>query len=95
LTRSITAKVTQIDYEKMEARAGQQTVSEWARGVLLQHLTGPDPFQVALMAEFWSLRYILINNLPGSNSNVLREWVEDADARKADKARTILKAVTR
>jgi hypothetical protein len=64
LTRSITAKVTQLDYEKLEALAGEQGVSQWARAVLLREAAGPDPAQVALMAALQSLRYVLFNGLP-------------------------------
>jgi hypothetical protein len=96
LTRSITAKVTQIDYEKMETRAGDQSVSEWARGVLLKEMAGPDPFQLALMEQFWSLRYILLNGLPQlatdnvQGAKMIRDLVEEADQRKAEKARAML-----
>jgi hypothetical protein len=96
LTRGINTRVTQIDYEKMESRAGDQSVSEWARTVLLRELAGPDPFQLTLMEQFWSLRYALFNFLPQlatdhiQATKMLGDLVDEADHRKTDKARSIL-----
>ena len=56
--------MTQTDYEQMEKLAGERNVSEWARGVLLKELAGPDPFQLAVMEAFATLRYVLFNGLP-------------------------------
>ncbi len=89
LDRNINTRVTQIDYERMESQAGQQTVSEWARDILLKQLAGPDQVQVAMMAELWALRYILINGgIPASQT--LRELVDESDAKKVDKAVSLL-----
>ena len=63
-TRAITTRVSQIDYEQMEARAGGVSVSEWARVVLLKELAGPDPQLVAIAERIDTLRYVLFNGLP-------------------------------
>jgi hypothetical protein len=63
-SKGITTKVTTTDYEKCEARAGGQSVSEWTRGVIQKELAGPDPFQLAVMEAFATLRYVLFNGLP-------------------------------
>lgn len=95
-TRSINAKVKQTDYEKMVLLAGDRTVTSWARDVLVKALNGPDQFQVALMEQLWSLRFIVINGLPelapdsAAAAKMLRALIDEAEDRKADKARTIL-----
>jgi hypothetical protein len=96
LTHAINIKVRQIDYEQLERLAGDRSVTEWGRDILLRELAGPDPFQLALMEQFWALRYILLNGLPLLASDVLeatktlRAFVEGADERKADRARALL-----
>lgn len=88
----------QADYERMEARARAcgLSVTEWVRGVLLKELDGPDRFQVVLMEQLWSLRFIVINGLPelapdsAAAAKILRALIDEAEERKTDKARTIL-----
>ena len=58
-TKSIGTKVTDEEYARLEALAGDQTISEWVRGVLLEAAT-PSPEPV-LLAELLALRTILLN----------------------------------
>jgi hypothetical protein len=96
LTKAINVKVRQTDYEHFERLAGDRSVTEWVRDLLARELAGPDPFQLALMEQFWSLRYILMNSLPQlatdhtQAAKMIRNLIDEAEERKADKARTIL-----
>lgn len=59
-TKSISTKVTPEEYARIVAFAGEDTISEWARGVLLR-AHAPSPSEEALMAEMLALRTILLN----------------------------------
>ena len=59
-TKSISTKVTDEEYAQFEALAGGQTISEWARDVLL-NATKPDAGQQTVLAEVLALRTILLN----------------------------------
>lgn len=59
-TKSISTKVTPEEYERLAALAGDETISEWARGVLLR-AAAPTPGETALLAEVLALRTILLN----------------------------------
>lgn len=58
-TRSIGTKVTDEEYARIEALAGEQAISEWARGALLK-AAAPATDSVVL-AELLALRTILLN----------------------------------
>ena len=58
-TKSIGTKVTDEEYARLEALAGEQTISEWARAVLLRAST-PNT-EAVLLAEVLALRTILLN----------------------------------
>ena len=58
-TKCISTKVTDEEYARLEALAGEQTISEWVRGVLLK---SPAPSADSiLLAELLALRAILLN----------------------------------
>src|SRR5258707_8003686 len=59
-TKSISTKVTDEEYAQFEALAGEQTISEWARDVLLK-ATKPNPGEQTVLAEVLALRTILLN----------------------------------
>src|SRR6266581_4300493 len=59
-TKSISTKVTDEEYAQFEALAGDQTISEWARDVLLK-ATKPNPGEQTVLAEVLALRTILLN----------------------------------
>ncbi|MGH9685757.1 MAG: hypothetical protein ACRD5K_01515 [Candidatus Acidiferrales bacterium] len=61
-TRSISTKVTEEEYAHFEALAGAQTISEWAREVLLR-ASKPSPADQTMVAELLALRMILLNVL--------------------------------
>jgi hypothetical protein len=59
-TKSISSKVTDEEYAQFEALAGEQTISEWARDVLLK-ATKPNAGEQTVLAEVLALRTILLN----------------------------------
>ena len=59
-TKSISTKVTDDEYAQFEALAGEQTISEWAREVLLK-ATKPNTGEQTVLAEVLALRTILLN----------------------------------
>jgi hypothetical protein len=59
-TKSISTKVTPEEYARLAALAGEETISEWARRVLLRAAT-PAPGETAVLAELIALRTILLN----------------------------------
>ena len=59
-TRSITAKVTNEEYARLQAVAGAEKMSPWARAVLL-HASTPESGDHAILAELIALRTILVN----------------------------------
>src|SRR6266700_2801598 len=59
-TKSISTKVTDEEYAQFEALAGEQTVSEWVRDVLLK-ATKPNAGEQTMLAEVLALRTILLN----------------------------------
>jgi hypothetical protein len=58
-TKSLGTKVTEDEYAQCQARAGTQTLSEWARAILLR-TAQPDLHQ-AVLAEVLALRTIVLN----------------------------------
>ena len=59
-TKSIGTKVTPEEYARIEALAGEQTISEWARSALLKAADPPEAGAIVL-AELLALRTILLN----------------------------------
>ncbi|MGH9453457.1 MAG: hypothetical protein ACRD2O_05750 [Terriglobia bacterium] len=86
-TKSISTKVTDEEYAQMEALAGGQTISEWARDVLLK-AAKPNAGEQTILAEVVALRTILLNALYklGQKEELTAEAMEQLIA-QADKER--------
>ena len=90
-THSISTKVTEAEYEAMSIRAEPQTVSAWARGILVG-VAQPDPLHFLLLAELVALRTIVLNlNFALAVSGppteeAMHRLIERADAEKFGKA---------
>ena len=91
-TKSISTKVTDEEYALFEALAGEQTISEWVRDVLLK-ATEPNTGEQTVLAEVLALRTILLNiHFAVSQGRTLtaeamQQLVERADQNKLSKAR--------
>ena len=91
-TKSISTKVTDEEYSQFEALSGEQTISEWARGVLL-NATKPNVREQTVLAEVLALRTILLNiHFALSQGQTLtademQQVIERADRDKLSKAR--------
>jgi hypothetical protein len=91
-TKSISTKVTDEEYAQLEVLAGEQTISEWARDVLLK-ATKPTAAEQTVLAEVLALRTILLNvHFAVSQGQTLtaeemRQLIERADQNKLSKAR--------
>ena len=90
-TKSISTKVTDAEYDAIGRRAEPQTVSAWARRILVS-TAQPDPLHLLLLAEVVALRTIVLNlhyalaaNDPLSE-DAMRRLIDRADAEKFDKA---------
>src|SRR6266404_4518250 len=98
-TKSISTKVTDEEYAQFEALAGEQTISEWAREVLLK-ATKPNAGEQTMLAEVLALRTILLNlHFAVSQGQTLteedmRQLIERADQNKLSKARQRLAEAT-
>jgi hypothetical protein len=90
-TKSISTKVTDEEYAQFEALAGEQTISEWARDVLLK-ATKPNAGEQTVLAELLALRTILLNmHFAVSQGQTLtaeemQQLIERADQNKLSKA---------
>jgi hypothetical protein len=91
-TKSVSTKVTYEEYAQFEALAGEQTISEWARDVLLK-ATKPKADEQTVLAEVLALRTILLNiHFAISQGQTLtveemQQLIERADQSKLSKAR--------
>jgi hypothetical protein len=91
-TKSISTKVTDEEYAQFEALAGEQTISEWVRDVLLK-ATKPNAGEQTVLAELLALRTILLNmHFAVSQGQTLtaeemQQLIERADQNKLSKAR--------
>src|SRR5712664_3019352 len=99
-SKSISTKVTDEEYAQFEALAGEQTISEWARDVLLK-VAKPNGRDQIVLAEILALRTILLNmHFAVSQGRTLtaeemQQLIERADQNKLSKARERLaKAAT-
>lgn len=98
-TKSVSTKVTDEEYAQFEALAGEQTISEWARDVLLK-ATKPNAGEQTVLAEVLALRTILLNlhfavsqgqTLSGED---MRQLIDRADQNKLSKAQQRLAEAT-
>jgi hypothetical protein len=91
-TKSISTKVTDEEYAQFEALAGEQTISEWTRNVLLK-ASKPNADEQTVLAEVLALRTILLNvHFAVSQGQTLtaeemQQLIERADQNKLSKAR--------
>jgi len=91
-TKSISTKVTDEEYAQFETLAGEQTISEWARDVLLK-ATKSNAGEQTVLAEVLALRTVLLNvNFAISqgrtlNAEEMQQLIERADQNKLSKAR--------
>jgi hypothetical protein len=90
-TKSVSTKVTEEEYAQFEALAGAQTISEWARDVLLR-AASPSPAEQTIVAELLALRMILLNAFyklsqdEKLTADEMQAIIERADASKGKKA---------
>jgi hypothetical protein len=90
-SRSVTGKVTEEEYARLEARAHPEKISTWARDVLLQALE-PGAGERALLAELLALRTIVVNVIFAlANGNTItteamQGLIDRADQQKVIKA---------
>ena len=90
-TKSISTKVTDDEYARLERLAVGQTLSEWVRDVLLATAT-PRPADQVLLAEFLALRTIVLNlhfaAVAGETptADAMKRLIERADEDKIRKA---------
>lgn len=98
-TKSISTKVTSEEYARLAARAGDDTISEWARGVLLRS-DAPTVIEATLLAEVLALRTILLNlhfAICGGESltpDAMRGFITVADQNKHQLANDRLREFT-
>ena len=91
-TKSISTKVTDEEYTQFETLAGEQTISEWARDVLLK-ATKANAGEQTVLAEVLAMRTILLNlHFAVSQGQTLtaeemQKLIERADQGKLSKAR--------
>lgn len=91
-TKSVSTKVTDEEYAQFEALAGEQTISEWVRDVLLK-ATKPNAGEQTVLAEVLALRTMLLNIhfviSQGQTLTVeeMQQLIERADQNKLSKAR--------
>jgi hypothetical protein len=96
-TKSISTKVTDEEYAQMEALAGGQTISEWARDVLLKPAK-PNVGEHTILSEVLALRTILLNALyklsqgEALTGEEMQRLIERADQDKLRKAQERLAA---
>lgn len=96
-SKSVTAKVTPAEYDMFAAHAGDRTISEWARDVLLQATTRRS-IEEALLAEVLGLRTIVLNlhfalaTGLTPNADAMQGLIDRADRKKVRKARERLVA---
>jgi hypothetical protein len=90
-TKSISTKVTEAEYDAIVRRADPQTVSAWARGILVR-TAQPEPMQFLLLAELLALRTIVLNlNFALASSGppsaeAMHSLIDRADHDKLNKA---------
>jgi hypothetical protein len=97
-SKSISTKVTEEEYAQFEVLAGDQTISEWVREVLLR-AAEPSPAEQTIVAELLALRMILMNilfsiaNREQLTSTAMDDIIKRADASKLTKAMERLTSV--
>lgn len=91
-TKSVSTKVTDEEYAQIESLAGEQTISEWARDVLLK-AAKPNAGKQVVLAEVVALRTILLNALyklgrkEELSAEEMQELIERADRGRFHRAK--------
>jgi hypothetical protein len=99
-SRCLSTKVTEVEYATFESLAGDQSISEWARDVLL-HARTRSATEHILLAEVLALRTILLNLhfavSTGAPPTVesMRQLIDRADREKLQKAQERLAPASR
>jgi hypothetical protein len=90
-TKSVSTKVTEKEYAEFEALAGEQTISEWARDVLLKAVK-PNTCEQTILAEVLAFRTVLLNlffklaSAERITADEMQRLIERVDADKLKKA---------
>jgi hypothetical protein len=90
-TKSVSTKVTEEEYARFEALAGERTISEWARDVL-SRAANPDTCEQTILAEVLALRTALLNLFfklargERTTADEMQQLIERADADKLERA---------
>jgi hypothetical protein len=96
--RTVSTKVTEDDYALLAQLAGDLSVGEWVRQVLLKAVLSERTAEAhrTVLGDVHALRKILLNlqfsvaaGEPVTRDRVLA-WIEEADADKGEKARARL-----
>lgn len=96
-TKCISTKVTDAEYATLEYKATGETLSAWARGVLLSAARSHPP-ELVLVAEFLALRTIVLNLLfavaagEPPTAEAMHRLIDRADQEKLRKAQERLSA---
>jgi hypothetical protein len=89
-SKSISTKVTEEEYTQFEILAGDQTISEWVRDVLLK-AAKPSPAEQTMVAELLALRMILMNILfTIANREPLTDTAMDDIIQRADASKSAM-----
>ena len=97
LTKCLSTKVTEEDYARFEAAAGERRVSAWARDALLR-ATGAQTTESIVLAELFALRTIVVNlhfALASGDSptvEAMQRLIDRADREKLGRAQERLHA---
>jgi hypothetical protein len=97
LTKCLSTKVTDEDYARFEAAAGERRVSAWARDALLR-AAAVQPTESIILSELLALRTIVVNLhfalASGDSPNVeaMQRLIERADREKFGRAQERLHA---
>ncbi len=97
-TKCISTKVTDEEYARLEGLAGERTLSEWVRGVLLNKTIASS--ESILLAEVLALRAILLNlhfamtNGEPLTADAMHRLIERADHDKFHHANACLASTT-
>lgn len=98
-TKSIGTKVTDEEYARIQTLAGDQTISEWARGALLKATNTPS--EPTVLAEVLALRTILLNlhfawcTGDRMTPETMQRLIDRADRDKVDQAHSRLGSADR
>jgi hypothetical protein len=90
-TKSVSTKVTEEEYARFEALAGERTISEWARDVL-SRAANPQTCEQTILAEVLALRTALLNLFfklargERTTADEMQQLIERADADKLERA---------